>query len=264
MRSSIIEIALVLGLIASVFGCNGDTRYVGDGGLYQVALTTSTPAAFTSMRDMIYIVEQRVELPVRKPSPTELDDLQKAAGRFGKLPFSRLPWVARGDIELEVDFTLSNLDAQTHEVTVIANGFDEFYEYQPGVTTADDQAIPDYAEWERLYKLEPKQRITRTIREEELDEAAVDLATVVNGAPNANEVMFFENKSATDPRSKPYIPAVIPGLMGLRIGLRATALGRVVLEASVRARDVGSKLADSGQPLFQVHPQLFTPAPVMQ
>lgn len=258
MRSYILGFSLVF----VICGCNDERRYVGDGNLVAVALTNSTPAAFMGQMESLYIVEQRVELPVRRPSQTELDDLRKAASGFGKLPFSRLPWVERGDLELQIDFTLSNLDPQTHEVTVIVNGFNEFDEYQPGVNIADDQTIPDYAEWERLYKLAPKQRLSRTIREEELDEAATDLATVVNGAPNANEVMFFENKSATDPRSKPYIPRVIPGLMGFRIGLRATAPGRIVLEASVRARDAGDRLAASGQEIFHVHPRLFVPVAV--
>jgi hypothetical protein len=73
--------------------------------------------------------------------------------------------------------------------------------------------------------------------------------------------MYFENKSASDVRAKPYIPKIIPGLMGFRIGMRATGKGRVLLEATVRARDVGQRLADSGQKTFVVHPKLFTPMP---
>jgi hypothetical protein len=251
----------ILTSVAALLGCNDDRTYLGDGKVYQVALTQNTAPAFMTDMDAIYIVERRVEVPVLRPTQGQLDDLRKGASGVGKLPFPRLPWVSRGDLELQVDFTLSNLDDSDHAITVILNGFNEFDEYQPGVQVADDQAIPDYAEWERLYKLGPKERLTRTIREEELDEAATDLATVVNGAPNANEVMYFENKSANDVRAKPYIPKVIPGLMGFRIGMRATGKGRVVLEATVRARDVGGRLADSGQKLFEVHPQLFTPMP---
>ena len=69
-----------------------------------------------------------------------------------------------------------------------------------------------------------------------VDEMAVDLATVVNGAPNSDEVIYFENNSATDTRSRPFIPKVIPGLIALRLGMRATAASNVLLEASVRVR----------------------------
>ena len=100
----------------------------------------------------------------------------------------------------------------------------------------------------------------RTIREEDLDEVAVDLATVVNGAPNSNEVVYYDNKSYKDPRSMKFVPKVVPGLAGMRIGLRATEAGRWLLEASVRVRDAGERLADEGeQHPFQIMPQPFMP-----
>ena len=106
----------------AIAGCTDERRYVGEGGVYQVALTADTPAAFTAGEDSIYIVEQRVELPIRVPSQTQLDDLQKGAARYSKLPFPRLPWVGRSDLAIEVDFTLSNLDRRAQQVTVIVNG----------------------------------------------------------------------------------------------------------------------------------------------
>ena len=260
MRTFII---IAIAAAAAAGGCNDDRRYLGPNGVYQVALTMDTPAAFTAGEDSIYIVERRIELPVRRPSDLELNDLRSSASRFAKLPFPRLPWVTKGDLELQVDFTLENLDNQAHEVAVTLNGFDEFFEYQPGVQIIDEALVPDYSEWERLYKLKPKERITRSIREEDVDEAAVDLATAVNGAPNSNEVVFYENKSYDDPRAKPYIPKVIPGLMGMRIGMRATGAGQILLEASVRVRDVAERLAGSGEAVFRVHPQLFMPVAPM-
>jgi hypothetical protein len=257
MRSAII----VAGLLLCCAACSDERRYIGEdgSGVFQVALTANTPAAFTSNMDSLYVVETRVELPVKKPSASDLSSLRSGSAK----PFPRLPWVKRGDLELQVDFTLTNLDGDAREAAVIVNGFDEFFEYQPGVTVNDDQLVIDYSQWERLYKLEPKTRITRTIREEELDEVAIDLATAVNGAPNANQVVYFENHSATDTRDKPYIPKVIPGLMGFRIGLRATEPGKLLLEASVRVRDTGDRLADMGAPAFKVHPEPFTPMPPM-
>jgi len=251
--------ACMLGL--ALTGCTDQRRYIGAGGVYQVALTADTQPAYTVGMDKLYIVEQRVEFPIVAPSQTQLGDLQKGAARFGKLPFPRLPWINRGDLAVEVDFTLSNLDgAHEHQATVIVNGIDEFYEYVPGVNIVDDNAIPDYAQWEREYTVKPNERLTRTIREEEMDEVAVDLATVVNGAPNSNEVVFFENKSYSDPRSKPYVPKVVPGLAGFRFGLRATDPGRWLLEASVRVRDHAGLLADEGNKhTYQIMPQPFMP-----
>lgn len=243
----------------TLFACNDERRYVGDPPVVQVALTDATAPAFTAEDTQIFVIEQRVELPIRPPSETVLADLQTAAQKFDGLPFPRMPWLARDALSLVVDFTLYNLDTQPHDVTVTVNGFNEFDEYFPGINVVDDDVVIDFAQWERLYTLEPGKRITRTIREEEFDEAAVDLATVVNGAPSSNQVVYFENLSDRDPRSQKYIPDVIPGLGGFRIGMRTTEAVNVLLEATVRVRDTDDRLADDGDPTFELHPEPFMP-----
>jgi hypothetical protein len=173
------------------------------------------------------------------------------------LPFDRLPWVERGDLELQLDFSLSNLDDTDHDIDVIVNGANEFFEYVPRVLQVDDMVIPLHAQWERRYTVPAGGRLTRTIREDEFDEVAVDLATVVNGAPNSDEVVYFENKSGSDKRSIQYIPKVIPGLTALRLGLRSTEAMTILLEATLRVRDVGEKLAEVDEPHMLLMPALF-------
>jgi hypothetical protein len=246
------------GLALTLVGCNDDRRYVGDPLLHQIALTETTPAAFAVEDTVLFVVEERIELDVAAPTDLALEDLRVAAERF-ELPFPRLPWVERDDLGIQVDFVLYNLDDEEREVAVIVNGFNEFHEYQPGVTVIDDEAVVDYAQWERLYALEAQQRMTRTLREEDFDEIAVDLATVVNGAPNSNEVVFFENKSSDDPRAEPYIPVVVPGLVGFRLGLRANAAANVLLEATVRVRDRNERLIDDGEDVLVAMPEPFVP-----
>jgi hypothetical protein len=252
---------MICALACALCGCGDQRVYLGDGKLYQVALTPSTPPVFASRDGALYMVETRASLPLRQPSPTELHDLQMGVRAWKHLPFSRLPWIERGDEELQVDFSLSNLDDTSHDVDVVINGANEFDEYFPGVAVVANNPVPMHAQWERTYTLAPKSRQAHTVREEELDEAAVDLATVVNGAPNPDEVVYFENKSSSDPRSQKYIPAVIPGLIALRLGLRATQTGQILLEATVRVRDVAGKLAQSGDTLLHVTPRAFHAMP---
>jgi hypothetical protein len=192
-----------------------------------------------------------------------LQDLRQAAESYDDLPYRRLPWVQRGDVEVEVDFSLTNLDDETHQASVIVNGFNEFHEYVPGVIVVDDEATAEFAQWERLYELGPRERIERTIREEQLDEVAVDLATVVNGADNPNNVVFFENQSGSDERNREFIPAVVPGLMGLRLGLRGREAANLLLEATVRVRDTADRLASEGEEPFRTNPEPFMPGSVM-
>jgi hypothetical protein len=246
-------------LLLLLTSCNDERRYIGDPQVVQVAITGATAPALMGEESAIFVVEQRIELPIRAPSQTALADLQTAAAKFEGLPFPRMPWIGRDDLAVSVDFTLYNLDDQAHDVTVIVNGFNEFDEYVPGINVVDDEVVIDFSQWERLYKVAGKQRLTRTIREEELDEAAVDLATVVNGAPSSNQVVYFENLSDRDARSRPFIPEVVPGLGGFRLGIRTTEAGNVLLEATVKVRDVEDRLADDDDQVFMLMPEPFMP-----
>jgi hypothetical protein len=255
-------IATLWWLLLGGAACTEERRFLGDGAPYQVALTENTAPAFASDEGALYVVEQRIELPIRVPTELALRDLNEAASGFPGLPFPRMPWVERDDVAIEVDFTLANLDGAERQVAVIINGYNEFHEYMPGVTVIDEEPTADFSQWERLYELAPDERIDDTVREEEFDEAAVDLATVVNGAPNSNEVVFFENKSSRDERSRAYVPPVVPGLCGFRIGLRATAAASILLEATVRVRDAGDRLAAMSAEPFAVRPAPFMPVTV--
>jgi hypothetical protein len=245
---------VIAGLAAA---CSDERVYVNDGELYQVALTAATAPAIQTKEGTLYIVETHAELPIKVPSNGELATLKSGAAAYKKLPFPRLPWVVRDDIALQLDFSLSNLDKTSHDVTVIVNGADEFFEYEPSVRVVDEQLQPSFSQWERSYTVAANSRMTATVREEDLDEVAVDLATVVNGAPSSDEVVYFENKSDSDPRSMKYIPPVIPGLTALRLGLRATEAAPILLEATLRARDVGDKLASDTEPHMRLMPQPF-------
>lgn len=252
--------AIFLSAVLCLFACDDERVYIGDDKFYQVALTADTEAAVESEEGgALYIVETRAELPIARPSNEDLADRMMSARSYRDLPFPRLPWVERGELEIQVDFTLSNLDDAERDVDVIVNGANEFDEYVPGVAMIDEDPVPLHSQWERRYTVAARSRIVDTVREEDLDEAAVDLATVVNGAPNSDAVVYFENKSAFDERNKRYIPAIIPGLVALRLGLRATRAAPILLEATVRVRDVGDKLADDDEPRMRIDPEPFAP-----
>jgi hypothetical protein len=209
-----------------------------------VALTASTPAAFEDEDgNQFFVVERRFGLPLEVPSQANLDMLAGDA-----TPFPRFPWVEREDLELKVDYTLANLDDTTLVAAITLDGENEFFAYAPGQE--------DFHQWERRIELGPRERVTGSISELEMDEVAIDLATVVNGAPNSNQVVQFQSQSGRDPRVRPFVPKVVPGLTGLRFGLVANQAGNVVLELSVRAQDHGGRLAERGDESWE------PPAPV--
>jgi hypothetical protein len=254
------SLAWVVALVVLDVACDDDRVYVGDDALYQVALTAETPPAVQGEEGgAIYIVETRAELPIREPTSQQLAGRNEGARAYDDLPFPRLPWVERGELELQIDFTLVSLDDEEREIDVIVNGANEFHEYVPTVAIIDEDPVPLHAQWEKRYTLAARERRSGTIREEELDEVAVDLATVVNGAPNSDQIVYFENKSDSDPRSIPFVPEIIPSLIAVRIGLRASEAAPILLEATVRVRDVGAKLAADDEPRMRLEPEPFEP-----
>ncbi|MEQ8456283.1 MAG: hypothetical protein RLO52_35810 [Sandaracinaceae bacterium] len=250
----------VLALLLS--GCLEEQRYITPegGGIFAMAIDETTPPFFESEDGNLYLLEERVLIDLREPTAEEL----AALGDVGdmQIPYAQLPWLRRGDLEIQVDFTLSNLSPDSSVTAgVVLNGINEFHEYNPGVQVVDEELQIDFSQWERTYRLGPGERLSGTIREEEIDEIAVDLATVVNMAPNPNQIVYFDNQSANDRRSQMYIPDAIPALTGLRVGIRSESPVPVLLEYTLRVRDVrGVLVQGDAEPWMAPQPALFGPA----
>ena len=238
-------------LFASLAACGiEEQRYVIEN--EAVALTENTAPAFVDEDDnALYLVERRFEFPIERPGNQTLQSLtERAQGMM--LPFPRLPWVEQDDFEVTLDYVLANLEDRQITAGIVLNGANEFFEYAPGPQ--------DFNQWERRIELSPKERVTGSISALEMDEIAIDLATVVNGAPNSNQVVQFQSQSGRDSRIKRYIPAVIPALIALRAGVLSTEAANVVLELSVRIKDRGDRLTKRGETRWeQPMPMLFVP-----
>lgn len=234
--------ALLLALPLAASACVEEQRFVVEN--QAVALTADTAPAFVTDDDEeIFIVTRDFEFPIKPPSNKDLDKLTREAE--GKdLPFPRMPWIERSDVELQLDYTLANQGDSQVTASVILDGRNEFNLYTPGPE--------DFHQWERRFLLEPKARVHGTVTELEMDEIAIDLATVVNGAPNSNLVVHFQNQSGLDDRTAEYIPSVIPALVGLTAGIMTNQAANVVLEISVRAQDHGDRVADRGKKAWEL------------
>jgi hypothetical protein len=245
---TLLTVSLTVSL--ALTACLEEQRYVVEN--ESVAITAQTPVAYVDDDDNpFYVVERTFTLPISEPSASSLDSLARESQGMG-LPFPRLPWVRRNHIELQLDYTIANLDDSELVAGIRLDGINEFHAYTPG--------IEDFHQWERFVSLGPRQRVSGTITELEMDEVATDLATVVNGAPNSNQVVHFLSQSGRDARSKQYIPKVVPHLVGMRLGLVTGQAGNVVLEVSVRAQDHGDRVADRGDRRWQLPvPMDFVP-----
>jgi len=257
-----------------VFAGCAKQEYVGDGAFNSFALSdTTAPFISTNLADL-YLVEDRLLFPLREPTQEQMQVLFAGASGLN-LPFPRLPYAQRGDYRVEINFVVYNLDDAPHEMALVLNGINEFNEYDPGVIIDRNRIIPEFASWERFFVLEPYERVSGTVREEELDEVAVDLATIANyGATidpavypntpplNPNQVVYFANNSATDVRSIPYIPAVIPALTGVRMGIRTLEAANIVVEYTVRITDLEKLIVNPDNAWVYPDPVLLQPSSI--
>lgn len=240
-------LACLISVASSSTGCLEEQRYEDVG--QTVLLTPDTqPAYFTEDDDPVYRVDREFMLGITPPSDMQLAQLT-ADAQGQELPFPRLPWVSLHDLDLQLDYALTNHSSETLTAMVTLNGINEFVYYAPGPE--------NFHQWERRIALAPGQRVSGIVTELELDEVAIDLATVVNGPPNSNLIVDRKSQSGRDPRVQSFRPKVIPGLVGLRAGLETTAAVDLTLEIAIRLQDHGDRATRRGDPRWM----LPTPAP---
>ncbi len=256
-------LAWISSLVVAVSGCT-DVVYLGDEGFYAFAMTETTAPFAVTDEAALYIVEERIEFPIRRPTGEQLADLTALAATDPLLmTFGRAPWVTREDYRLEIDYVLINLDDAPHRVTVVANAINEFHEYSPGVVIDDQDIFAEFAGYERLVELAPFGRLTGTIRQEEVDEMAADLASVVQpGVTNPNTFMHPDSQSDRDPRAIPYVPSIVPGLVGVKMGMRVEEPADIVCELTIRVRDDEDRIVDEVDAWQMPAPVVFEPSSV--
>jgi hypothetical protein len=240
-----------LAALVALIGCVEEQRYVVENRAF--ALTPDAPAAFTSEDgDELFIVTAPYTFPISPPSSEQLAAL-RARINGTNLLFPRMPWVEDGAIDYTLDFVVQNSDAKRANVLIGLDGRSEFTEYAPAPPN-------DFHQWERRLSLAPGERVTGSVSTLELHEIAVDLATVVNGAPNSNLVVQTISQSSRDERVAPYIPGVIPGLVGIVASITSSAAQAITVELSVRAEDHNDRLAARGDKSWQLPiPARFVP-----
>jgi hypothetical protein len=286
MQRALARLSL-LTVLAGLTACSNPTQhFLTPGGMavIQLAMPADTPPIAMSRESALFSVEEDVMFPIVPPTDAQMSALDSA---MDPAPFTRAPWVSRGDVEVEIDLVITNVGMDRVTATATINGISEFNRYLPGFSINDNAIVPDFSQWERTWSLRPGERQTITVREEQMDEVATDLASVVNtavtfGPPDpmtmmaptcsdiANEIVYFANQATIDPRSTMCIPHTIPGLVGFVLGLRAvgepgSTAPPVAIEASVRLRDVNHRVMTTGTPWeLPETPVPFTPPMTIQ
>ena len=174
-----------------------------------------------------------------------------------------VPYVKVGDIDVEVEWTIKNLDNVAGQAVVELNGANEFYVYDPSlitITVGDDAPptpglagdvpidVPAYGEVDGVF------------REDQLVEASIDLDQITRGNVNPFAAMLTVDKNdksfqplspkpmtqtcqlnpddpscAQQPVGKPIPRAAFPAIV--RVDMVFKPMQHMVLEYTVRVRD---------------------------
>jgi hypothetical protein len=252
------------------FACGTGLEACADGDIRRldpvsVALADTVSPVYDDGELTIYEAKTSLKLPIIAPSSEQL----QALNRQPSATFPRQPWLTHADVEVQVSWTLSNLDPEPHQVWVMLDPWNEFGRYEPAIVVSDEQAVRDLSGIDMLFFLpgvpgdaeDPADsRIVGTFSVEDMDELARDFATVFKILSSAvpppeeerrstlvNNAFNVRNRSYNSPLLEPYLPDVVPGLVGFDFGVRTSEPANVALEIFVELRDAqGERVAPKG------------------
>jgi hypothetical protein len=258
-------LVLVLGLTCGVFavGC-GSQQEDRNLPVAEVGMTLDVAPIFDDGETQLFEVKRGLQFPILAPDAT-----QAAALSADVEPYGSTPWLTNTDVKVQLTWTLSNLDAEGHNVEILIDPWNEFGRYYPGMQLADaneQKFEPNLSGIDQYYVLDGKDagessRRHGTFTFDDMNEMAIDFATVMamiknppplpNGAKDdgtmmtdslpiyANHAFNVQNRSYDDPLIAPYIPQVIAGLTGIDFGFRTSEQATVALEIEIEIDDLG-------------------------
>ena len=216
----------------------------------QVAMDATAPTIFSDGETTLFEVKKGVRFPIIAPEPGALPPAEDGVYE----PYGRMPWITLSDVRVQLSWTLSNLESESHNVWFLVDPWTEFGRYWPGLTLVDadeGEYAPNRSGYEYYYSLEgkgagEKSRRHGTLTYDDMDEVARDFATVMNmikfppttnlGGQEleegedplpgyANHAFHFENRSKNDALVGQWVPSVVAALTGVDIGLRTGDTG---------------------------------------
>jgi hypothetical protein len=230
---------------------------------YAVALGVTEAASYMDAELTLYESQTPVAFPIWKPTGSQL-----AALKGNDPPYPHPPYLLDSDETIEVNYTITNLDNESHTVWLLLDPWNEFVKYRPGVTVvSDDETEPNLSGIEDPILLGPLQRIQGNIDSEDMSTLALKLDTAMQilqgtytamSAYGAGELLNHDfNTQNTpgpmDPLLAQYTPKVVAGLTGFDLGIQSYEPVNVELEVTVNVVDTGSgKVAPPGTPRGQL------------
>jgi hypothetical protein len=240
-----------LGLVTAItamggVACESSTDASGSMAPVVLALSQNTAAYYSDPNLTIYWPSVPVKLPVKQGTGTEPK----------MMPYPAAPYLLNTDYQLQVNYTVTNLDNTSHAVWVTMNPWNQFVRYYPGVSIVnEDETEPNLAGTERAIILDPLAKVQGTFTPDDMNDLATKLAIAMNvmlanigmnaSFSKATLInMDFDDMFRTNDTTSgsylvlsQYIPSVIAGLTGFDLGILSYGQGNIALEVDIQIVD---------------------------
>jgi hypothetical protein len=266
----------VCALVALMSVACGEQTHEESLPILQVGMTKAVEPIYDDGELRIFEVKKGLAFPILAPSASarqELNQLQVA-------PYGRQPWVTIADLQVQVTWTISNLDEEEHVVEMLVDPWNEFGRYYPGLQLTDadnEEYMPNFSGIDERYVVGGRgsgasSRLHGTYTFSDLEETATDLATVMallDDPPQVegdsaeedptvtytNHAFHWQNRSDRDLLVAGWVPDTVAGLTGLDIGFRTYEPATVAIEVAVELVDkTGKRLRKEGEERKEVLP----------
>lgn len=257
MLSATRHCGILLGVFVACGACAADPEYLQP----QLALEVNSPSAGEEAPGE---ATAQIFLPVELEDEEDLADRTEESQSTG-IPLDMLPYVRLGDLSVSVEWTLRNLSEEDGLAFVNLNGANEYFAFDPALL----DIAPDEDEVEPPPPLvgnvpilvPPLATVSGVIREDEVDEAAIDLELISRGGANIIAAILDVNEATEEfvdtASGMVFSRDQFAGLV--RIDMTFVANRHMVLEFAVRVRDHRGLLHEDLLEAVNTEPELLQP-----
>ena len=207
----------------------------------------------------------QLTIPIRQETLDETNARTSLAMDLGLDP-AMVPTARRDHFDLAMEWTIKNLDDTPAVALVSVNGANEFFAYDPSLFVIDpeEDAEPPPLLGGRPIEVPALGTVSGVFREDEFDEAAMDLDAITRGGLAPENALL--NQWPTDDVAGSDVMMEIPGEavpLLLRVDVSFEGNNHMVLEYVVRVRDHVDRLVPDEPNTPTVVPSATAYAPVL-
>jgi hypothetical protein len=184
-----IYVAAVTLLVAAASGCANDPMYL-DSPMNLEAGMSDGMGGVTSATSSLHI-------PVKPESTQDARDRAALAMKLN-MNVDDVPYIRVGDLDVEVEWTIKNLDNAPGQATIELNGANQFWTYDPSLIVLDptnNEAPPTPGlQGDIPIDVPAMGEINGVFREDQLLEASIDLDQITRGHVNPFAAVLTVNK----------------------------------------------------------------------